>query len=148
MGLKTKIISSQERTFDQIQHDFTIKSPREFRTRGKTYSQHHPKRRKTWSDPNESETVKVTYSPEVIMVLEAYFWIISHFLALSKLLMARSTQLLWLKLCSKLNDSNWLLLASDWIAMLGFKLTLAICFNLLTPFHSMTCSVFTCNLSL
>jgi hypothetical protein len=41
-----------------------------------------------------------------------------------------STQYLWLKLLSKLTNANWLLSASDWIFLLGFKLTLAICFCL------------------
>jgi hypothetical protein len=47
-----------------------------------------------------------------------YCWINSLFLALSELLLAGPTQLFWFKLRSNLTDSNWLLLASDWIVLL------------------------------
>ena len=75
---------------------------------------------------------------------ETYCWISSPFLVLSELWLAGSTQLFWLKLLSKLTDSIWLLSASHWIALLGLKLTLAICSNLLAPSHSLAHSVFTC----
>jgi hypothetical protein len=45
------------------------------------------------------------------------------FPSLSELFLAGSIQLFWLKLF-KTTDSNWLLLASDWIALLGKKLPL------------------------
>jgi hypothetical protein len=52
------------------------------------------------------------YSPEVVVVSEAYYWLSSSFLALSELWLAGSTQLFWLKLLSKLIDSDWLL--TEW----------------------------------
>jgi NO-binding membrane sensor protein with MHYT domain len=48
--------------------------------------------------------------------------------------MAGSIPLFWFTLLSKLTDSTWLLSASHFIAMLGFKLTLAIYFNPLAPY--------------
>jgi hypothetical protein len=68
------------------------------------------------------------YLPDVIVISEAYCWINSLFLALSKLCLI---QLSWPLLLSKLPDSNWLLLASDWIVLPVFKLTLAVCSNFL-----------------
>ena len=68
---------------------------------------------------------------------ETYCWISSPFLVLSELWLAGSTQLFWLKLLSKLTDSIWLLSASHWIALLGLKLTLTICSNLLAPSYSL-----------
>ena len=57
---------------------------------------------------------------------ETCCWISSPFLALSSLWLADSTQLFWLKVLSKLTDSSWLLSASDFFALLGFRLTLPI----------------------
>jgi hypothetical protein len=42
-----------------------------------------------------------------------YYGISSPFLVLSEFSLADSTQLFWLKLLSKLTDSNWLLSSSD-----------------------------------
>ena len=50
---------------------------------------------------------------------ETYCRISSLFLFLSELWLAGSTQLFWLKFLSKLTDSNWLLSAFDWTALLG-----------------------------
>lgn len=77
------------------------------------------------------------YWPYVIVVLAVCCWISSSFLELS---LAASTQLFWLKLLSKLTDSNWLILASDWIAVwlhtnCGSHANLA-------P-HSLVCSIYT-----
>jgi hypothetical protein len=52
------------------------------------------------------------YSPDITVVLEAYYSISSPFLLLSELWMAGSTELFWLKFLSKLTDSIWLLSAS------------------------------------
>ena len=71
----------------------------------------------------------IFYLPEVIVILEAYCWISSLSLVLSECLIAGSTQIFWIKLLSKLSDTIWLLSASHWIALLGLKLILAICFN-------------------
>jgi hypothetical protein len=45
-----------------------------------------------------------------------------------------STHLFWPKFFSKLLDSTGLLLASDQDVVLGFKLTLEICSDLLVPY--------------
>lgn len=101
-------------------------------------------------DQNASwEECKINfYSPDVLVVLKAYCWVNSPFLALSELWLASSTHLVWLKLLPKLTYANRLLSASDWIALLGLRLTLTICSHLLAASHSMACSVFTCNLFL
>lgn len=78
------------------------------------------------------ECIRVYYSPDVIVVIEAYHWISSSFLVLgglplnkliisssSELWLASSTQMFWLKRFSKLTVSNWLPSASDWIFLLG-----------------------------
>lgn len=78
-------------------------------------------------------------------VSETCCWISSPFLVLSELRLSDSTQLLWLKLLSKL--TNPILLLSKfvtWISLLGFKLTLGNCSNLLAPSHFLVHSVFTC----
>jgi hypothetical protein len=74
---------------------------------------------------------------------ETYCRISSLFLFLSELWLAGATQLFWLKFLSKLTDSFWLLfLCHSRIALLDLKLTLAICYNLLTPSHFLAPSVF------
>ena len=79
------------------------------------------------------------YSTDVIVFLEAYFWISSPFLVLSELWLAGSTQLF---LAQTLLQADWFKLAflsaSEWIALLGLKLTLATCFNLPGPSYSMS----------
>jgi hypothetical protein len=77
------------------------------------------------------------YSLDIIVISVACYWITSPFLVLSVLWLVGSTQLFWTKLLSKLTDSNLFLLASDWIALLGLKLTLAVCSNLLVPSYSL-----------
>ena len=69
------------------------------------------------------------YSSDVIVVSETY--ILSSSVGT---LAGGSTQLFWLKLLSKLTDLIWLLSVSHLIAVLGLKLPLAICSNLLAPF--------------
>jgi len=78
--------------------------------------------------------------------LQIYCWISLLLLVLSELSLAGSTQLFWLKLLSKLTDSSWLFLASafSFLALPGLKWILATCSNILAPFHSLACSVFTC----
>ena len=72
----------------------------------------------------------VNLGPDVL-ASKIYCWICSFFLVLSELWLAGSPQLLWLKVLFQLTDSIWLLSASHWFALLGLKLTLAICSNLL-----------------
>jgi hypothetical protein len=76
------------------------------------------------------------YSSDVIVILEAS-WRSSFFLFLNELCLAGSTQLLWLKLLSNQTDSIWLLSVSHGIALLGLKLTLIICSNLLVPSYTL-----------
>jgi len=85
---------------------------------------------------------------EVIVILETYYRIILPFLVLSELCLTVSTQLLWVKLLSKVPDSNGFHSASQFIAFLGLKLLLASCCNLLACSHSLAYSVFTSNLFL
>ena len=77
-------------------------------------------------DNNSSDTCKCSfYSPAIIIISGAFSWISSLFLVLSELWLAGSIKLLWLKLFSKLDDSNWLLSSPDWITLLGLIPTLA-----------------------
>ena len=79
------------------------------------------------------------YSPNVIVISEAYCWISSPFPALSQSAWVVQPSLFWLKLLPKLTDSVWFLSASHWIALLGCKLSLSICCNLLAPsYYSLT----------
>lgn len=78
------------------------------------------------------------YISELIVVLEAYSWIRSFFLVLTVLFLADSTQLLWLKFLSKIIDSICLLSTSRWIALLGFRLPLAVCSSFLRLSYSLT----------
>ena len=66
------------------------------------------------------------YLRDTILISEAYCWINSPFLVLSKLWLAGWTQQFWPKLLSKLTHENWLFLASGWIALISFKLILAV----------------------
>jgi hypothetical protein len=70
------------------------------------------------------------YLLDVIIISEAYCWISSPFLAFSELWLSGSTQFFWTKFLSKLTDS---ISVYHSIALLGLKLTLAICSNLLAP---------------
>jgi hypothetical protein len=51
-------------------------------------------------------------------------------------LLVGSIHLLWLKLLSKLTNSNWLLFTSQWIVLLGLKLVMEFFSYLLAPFYS------------
>lgn len=64
---------------------------------------------------------KVCYSQDVIVIVEAYWWLRWYFLALSELWLVGSTQLFWPKFLSKTTDSNKLHLASHWITLLGHQ---------------------------
>lgn len=89
------------------------------------------------------------YLPDVIVILEAYCWVNSLFLALTELWLVGSTQLFWSQLLSNLTDSKWICSTSNWMYnLLGLTLHLVICFNFLDPSHSLACFVFICNLSL
>lgn len=79
--------------------------------------------------------------PDVILISEAHCRISSPLLVLSELLLVGSTQLFWLKFLSKLTDSIGLLSASHRKALLGLRLTLAICSNLLVPSYSLASAV-------
>jgi hypothetical protein len=82
--------------------------------------------------PNSHENCKgIFYSPDVTVILLAYSQISSPFVVLCELWLAGSTQLFLLKLSSMPTVSICLLSASHSIALPGFKLPLAICFNLL-----------------
>jgi hypothetical protein len=85
------------------------------------------------------DIVKVTFTHQmVISISEAYCWISSLFLVLFW------TQDGWFNLAIlaqtplQLTDSIWLLSASHQMALLGLKLILAICFNLLASSYSLT----------
>lgn len=85
-------------------------------------------------NPIYSYVIVTFKGPEAIVISGVYYWINLPFLVLSEIwLSSCSTQMLQLKLLSKLTDSAWLVIASHWLALLGFKLTLPICSNILPP---------------
>lgn len=59
------------------------------------------------------------YLTDVTVISKAYCWIKSPFLVFSELWLADSTQLFWLKRLSKVTNSNGILSASHWIALIG-----------------------------
>lgn len=79
-------------------------------------------------------------SSEIIVDLEAYCRIRSPSLVLSEFWLAGLAILT--SVLSKLPDLNQLFSASDWIMLLGLKLTLVISSNILAPSHSLDHSVF------
>lgn len=78
------------------------------------------------------------YLPDVIVVLEAYYWISSPSSSfVSDLRLTNWTQLLQLKLLSNMANSIWLFSASHRIALLGLQFPLAICSKHVVIYHSL-----------
>lgn len=66
----------------------------------------------------------ILYSQGIIVISKSYCWKISPFLLFSELWLGYSAQLFCPTILSYLIHTNWVLLASDWIILLGHKLAL------------------------